>query len=512
VAVVGGEGVDLAPVRVAGEGIVASLLDPEVAVETALEVGGLLLELVGERGVLPEKPRQAGAPHFGVVGVALQLAGGAREARQRAVVVGDRVPRILPALVLEAGLLVAPLVPDVAVAHEVGVLVDPGQSGARFVFQLAHQLRVAGPALVLVEQHHVERRRVHGAVVRRVRAFFERRHLAVPHLVQDAARILVAEVVAAAALAFAELAQRGGRELGRERQRLQAREDAVAAEHGHEPREAGGRQTAATGGPGREAQGREVDQAARVDHLQPLPVGLQRRRVVEPLLKAVLLVGPRTLGVTLVLGLVARLSPGGAGGDHVQVGGPLAVRLDVHPEREPGFVHLARRRRRDPRLTVERLALVAEHQTVALDAAVVGALLLQRVLDLEQVGEIAGGLHADLEIDRFLVVIEERELLVEAVAHGALADHRELGVDVDGARSRHQEEARLEVLQVVGRKRIEALAVDGEHPLREEARVEREQPGGVGERGLDITARVADHERVALEDLDQVVAHVALLA
>src|SRR5450756_1997601 len=111
-------GFDLAPVRVAGEGVVAALLDPEVAIEAALEVGGLLLELVGERGVLPEKPRQAGAPHFGVVGVTLQLAGGAREARQRAVLVRDRVPRILPALVLEAGLLVAPLVPDVAVAHE----------------------------------------------------------------------------------------------------------------------------------------------------------------------------------------------------------------------------------------------------------------------------------------------------------------------------------------------------------------------------------------------------------
>ena len=142
----------------------------------------------------------------------------------------------------------------------------------------------------------------------------------------------------------------------------------------------------------------------------------------------------------------------------------------------------------------------------------VGALLLQRVLDLEQVGEIAGGLHADLEIDSLLVVVEERELLVEAVAHGPLADHRQLGVDVDGARARDEEEARLEVLQVVGGERVQALAVDGEHPHREEARVEREQPGGVGERGLDVAPRVADHERIALEDLDEIVAHDVLPA
>src|SRR5665811_445443 len=99
---VGRERVDLAPVRVAGDGEVATLLDPEVAVEAAFEVGGLLLELVGEGGVLPDEPRQAGAADFGVVGIALQFAGGAREARQRAVVVGDRVPGVLPALVLKA--------------------------------------------------------------------------------------------------------------------------------------------------------------------------------------------------------------------------------------------------------------------------------------------------------------------------------------------------------------------------------------------------------------------------
>ena len=69
----------------------------------------------------------------------------------------------------------------------------------------------------------------------------ERGHLPVAHLVQDPPRILVAEIVDPRSLPLAERAQRRRRELRRERQRLQAREDAVAPEHGHEPRQTGGR-------------------------------------------------------------------------------------------------------------------------------------------------------------------------------------------------------------------------------------------------------------------------------
>ena len=81
-----------------------------------------------------------------------------------------------------------------------------------------------------------------------------------------------------------------------------------------------------------------------------------------------------------------------------------------------------------------------------------------------------------------------RELLVEAVADRALADHRQLGVDVDGAGARHEEEPGLEVLQVVDRQRVEPLAVDGEHPPGEEPGVEGEQPGRIGRRRLDVAA------------------------
>ena len=72
-----------------------------------------------------------------------------------------------------------------------------------------------------------------------MRPLLERGHLAVAHLVEDPAGVLVAEVVDAAALPVAEVAERRRRELRREREGLQAGEDAVAPEHRHEPRQAG---------------------------------------------------------------------------------------------------------------------------------------------------------------------------------------------------------------------------------------------------------------------------------
>ena len=95
------------------------------------------------------------------------------------------------------------------------------------------------------------------------------------------------------------------------------------------------------------------------------------------------------------------------------------------------------------------------------------------------------------------------------VGDGPLPDHRQLRVDVDGARPRHEEEAGLEVLQVVDRERVEALSVHREHPAGEEARVVREEPGRVRQRRLDVSARVAHDERVAVEDLHEPVVHAA---
>ena len=118
-----------------------------------------------------------------------------------------------------------------------------------------------------------------------MRPLLEGRHLAVAHLVQDAPRVLVAEVVQAHALPIPEREQRRRRELGRERKRLQAGENAVPAEHGHEPGEAGRRETVSSGDERREAQRCKVDEAAVVCRLQRLPVALDARRVVHPTLQ-----------------------------------------------------------------------------------------------------------------------------------------------------------------------------------------------------------------------------------
>ena len=101
VAVVRRERVDLPSVLVEGEREVLAVLDPEVAVEPAFQVRRVRCELVGERRVLPDLTGETRAAYLGVVGVALQLARCPREAWKLSAAERDRVPRVLPALVLE---------------------------------------------------------------------------------------------------------------------------------------------------------------------------------------------------------------------------------------------------------------------------------------------------------------------------------------------------------------------------------------------------------------------------
>jgi hypothetical protein len=146
-------------------------------------------------------------------------------------------------------------------------------------------------------------------------------------------------------------------------------------------------------------------------------------------------------------------------------------------------------------------------EAVLIDPVAVRPLLLQCVLDLEQVREVRVRIDSYGELDRFLGVVQDGELLVEAIPDRPLADHGQLRVDVHGAGPRHQEEPGLEVLQVVDGERVEALAVHGEHPGRQESGIEGEQARRIGERCLDVTARIAHDESVPVEDLDDPVAH-----
>ena len=118
-----------------------------------------------------------------------------------------------------------------------------------------------------------------------MRALLEGHELAVAHLVEDSAWILIAEVVQSNALPVPKCPQRRRGELGRERQGLPAGENAVAAEHRHEPRKAGCWEAVAPRDRRREAQRGEIDEAASVRRLQRSPVALEARRFVDPALQ-----------------------------------------------------------------------------------------------------------------------------------------------------------------------------------------------------------------------------------
>ena len=111
----------------------------------------------------------------------------------------------------------------------------------RRLAEVADERGVVRPAPDLGEQDEVERRRVDRPVVG---AEPVARGLAVPHLVDDLARLGVDRRIVLGRLQLGEHLERGARQLGPEEQRLQARDQRVAAEDGHEPRHPGGRQLA----------------------------------------------------------------------------------------------------------------------------------------------------------------------------------------------------------------------------------------------------------------------------
>ena len=218
-------------------------------------------------------------------------------------------------------------------------------AAAGLALELSHQLPVAGPALVLVEQHHVQRRGVGAAVVGRMGPLLECGQLAVAHLVQDPAGVLVAEVVDPGPLPLPEHAKRRCRQLRGEGQSLQAGEDAVTTEHGHEPRQAGRGQAPSLGGERREAQRREVDKAAPVRGLERLPVALEAGRRGEPFFEVLPHARTRPFGAPLVLRFEPAARRSQDRRDHLQVRRPLTVRFDAYVEGQAVIVQTAPARR-----------------------------------------------------------------------------------------------------------------------------------------------------------------------
>src|SRR6266446_621879 len=442
---VGRERVDGLLVTVQGERVEAAVREPEVVVERLLQLLGLVLELGGERVVVPDLARQACAAAARVVGVALQLAGRARQLRERPVRELDRIPRVLPALILEPALGVATLVLDVAVTVAIAVFIDPRQRGTSVRLEPPHALAIAGEPLVLVQEDEEQHRPISAAVVRRVRALFERGELAEPQLVQNLPRLLVTEVVATRSLQRRKYVEGVCRELRDDVERLVTRDQAVPAGQGLEPGQPSRRNGTLGPLPRIETQRGEIDEAARVGQLQRLPVRLERRRNAEQL-------GERRLGAELGSRrdvrsrLVAWAVPGrlmsrrsAVDGRHdFDPGRPAAVWRDFRPERNPvrgdfGVIAM----RPNPRFADIAAPLVTKHEHVVVDALKRLPLPLdRRILDLEEIREIGAHSDHDLRANRVRTVIHDGQLFEEAVADDAMTDHGHGGVRIFRAGTR----------------------------------------------------------------------------
>ena len=239
VADVGGDGVDLPPVAVAGEREAVAVRHPEVAVEPSLEARRLPLELVGERRVVPELRARAARS---ASSRRTRNPGSRSIARGRLASVpsaeDNRVPRVLPALVLEPRLLLRSY-ETYPSPSAISVLVDPGERRARLELERADEVCVAAPELVFVEEDEEERGRRRpsrnrgSAGARGTRSSLQR------EIRGGSSRAPRRGNRRRSCLARGQVAERRARELGTERQHLEAREDAVAPEDRHEPRQPG---------------------------------------------------------------------------------------------------------------------------------------------------------------------------------------------------------------------------------------------------------------------------------
>ena len=177
-------------VAVERDAVAPQLLVPERLLEPLAQPLGLGSKLAGAP-VVAERGGEVGGGVARGEDVALDLAQRDRALGERSIGVEDRVVRVLPALLHQAGRLL-PGVLDEAVVVRVRRAVDPGQRGLDVRPEVAGKLEVAGVAVVRAGEHHEQRRRVVAAVVAPERDLHQRRHLAVAQLVQDLAGLGVA--------------------------------------------------------------------------------------------------------------------------------------------------------------------------------------------------------------------------------------------------------------------------------------------------------------------------------
>src|SRR5690242_10245167 len=102
---------------------------------------------------------------------------------------------------------------------------------------------------------------------------------------------------------------------------------------------------------------------------------------------------------------------------HVESGGPRSVRFDADFEDNSVFVHMSRLGGRNDCLAPEVGSFIQEVQVTVLDpSGGVPGFLYYRIPAFEEVGEVVSDFHSDIEVDWFLVVVEDRQPFVEAAA------------------------------------------------------------------------------------------------
>ena len=373
----------------------------------------------------------------------------------------------------------------------------------RGLAQLGHQRVVVRPAPDLGEQHEVEGRRIDGAVVA-LEPVLGR--LAVADLVDDLSRLRVDGRVVLVGLQLGERLERAPRELGPEEERLQAGNDRVPAEDGHEPGHACGEEAPAPRARA-DAQRREVRDGLPEGVPKPVPRRVELGNAQTPGRERV--ADPVPLVAEAPLDELGHLDLSVEGHHEVEACLPALARRKLDPVANGRAVRLSLGREDDLRAGYVTVGGVLEEELAV--GAVVAPLdeLRQRVgahrvserevvlLDREDVGKVAAELELQLEGRRRERLVLDREVVLHSHADEPVARDREL-ILLEPARERVPHvEGGGEVLDLVRREQERALAVDPKPHAGEEARVLGEEAGG---RPVDVADLVADAERGAFED------------
>ncbi len=166
-------------------------------------------------------------------------------------------------------------------------------------------------------------------------------------LVQDLARLRMAEVVNLLRLASGEHPQCSSRQLRHKGQRLITRDQAIAPEKSHEPGQARGGQGRTGQDFGVKALRRQVNQTAVVNVPPVVPVGLQRRSFGLPGIEAL---GHVRTWAARVVRVVLHANPLLSQRLHLDARLPLAVRRHIDLEDQPRRILLDRATGPDGRL------------------------------------------------------------------------------------------------------------------------------------------------------------------